>query len=99
VLTRLVALIFLFVGVLATGVVPAAAFPTKVRAQEPSVFPTVRDPWRNWGVTPAPGHIRHDGGGVPVEQPFHGARRAVWVEPAWFWNGYQWVWVPGHWAW
>lgn len=27
----------------------------------------------------------------PVPQP-------VWVPGSWWWNGFQWVWWPGHWA-
>ena len=99
-LTRLAALLLLVVGTLASGVAPAAAFPARVRAEEPSVFPIPRDPWRSWGVTPAPGQVERHGGGAPVETPFvRSPRHAIWVEPAWFWNGFQWVWVPGHWAW
>lgn len=22
----------------------------------------------------------------------------IWVPSFWWWNGFQWVWVPGHWA-
>jgi hypothetical protein len=22
----------------------------------------------------------------------------MWVEPAWHWNGFQWMWVPGYWV-
>ncbi len=23
----------------------------------------------------------------------------TWIPSFWQWNGFQWVWVPGHWAW
>jgi hypothetical protein len=102
---RMVALSLFVAGLFAVAPSPAAAFPSRVRAQapEPSVFPTVRDPWRTWGVSPSPatpGHVRRHGGGAPVETPVIVVPpHAVWVAPAWFWNGFQWVFVPGHWVW
>lgn len=38
----------------------------------------------------APAMVRDAPG--PVQQP-------VWVDPGWAWDGWQWVWIPGHWAW
>lgn len=28
----------------------------------------------------------------------HPAPQPVWVPGFWWWNGFQWVWAPGHWA-
>ena len=39
----------------------------------------------------AAGAVVRDAPG-PVQQP-------VWVDPGWAWDGWQWVWIPGHWAW
>ena len=33
------------------------------------------------------------GGPVVVVEP-----QPVWVPSSWWWNGFQWVWWPGHWA-
>lgn len=90
---------------------PAAAFPGMFQA--PSVFPGQApprafpgphpqsvfpqpppSPWRFWGAPlhpeiarPFPGMIR-----VP-----HQRRQAFWVPEHWAWNGWEWVWIPGHW--
>ena len=68
---------------------------------QPSVFPTYRDPWASWGhqhrhttvVVPGPGGVAvaPRSVGTPVIQP-------AWYPSQWVWNGYAWVWVPGHWA-
>lgn len=75
----------------------------------PSVFPRLVDPWSHWGrpshQPPATrGHgFRHPRGTVKPHG-FKGsvivapAPRAAWVQPHWAWNGFGWVWVPGHWV-
>ena len=57
-----------------------------------SVFPQPRDQWKSWGVDHRHGHF-HRGGviGAPAPTP-------VWVPPQWWWNGWGWQWVQGHWS-
>ena len=64
-------------------------------SSQTSVFPQPRDPWRSWGVRSELPHRvgrphYHDGG---IHRPVH-----VWVPGQWAWNGYSWVWWPGHWG-
>ncbi len=34
----------------------------------------------------------------PPPQFFPQYRNWAWIAPAWQWNGFRWVWVPGYWA-
>ena len=61
-----------------------------------SVFPQPRDQWKSWGVDHGQGHFHRGGGrtviiGAPVPTP-------VWTPAQWWWNGWSWQWVPGHWS-
>jgi hypothetical protein len=62
----------------------------------PSVFPHPVDPWSHWGRAQAPVVIAPPRAVVP----HHGAfvRQPVWVQGFWTWNGFYWIWIPGHWA-
>ena len=95
---RLVALALGMVVVVGGAAVPASA--GHVIGQV-SAFPIYKDPWANWPprhphttvVVPAPGVVAAAPGvvGTPVAQP-------VWFRGQWAWNGYAWVWIPGHWG-
>ena len=95
---RLVALVLGMIGVVGVAIAPASA--GQVVGQV-SVFPAYRDPWAGWPprhehrtvVVPAPGVVVAAPGvvGAPVTQP-------VWFRGQWAWNGYTWVWIPGHWG-
>lgn len=97
---RFVALALGIVASVGLAIVPASA---GAFVGQPSVFPTIRDPWADWPrraqthttvVVPVPSAVFVTPGvvGAPVvSQP-------VWVPGQWAWNGYYWVWVPEHWS-
>ena len=60
----------------------------------PSVFPRPSDPWRHWGPTVI---VSPRAVGV-VPNPGAFVKQPVWIQPFWAWNGFRWVWVPGHWV-
>jgi hypothetical protein len=92
--------------VLAVAVGGAAAVATPAHANDgrfsgfapqTSVFPVPRDPWRSWGLrSELPEHVRAPRfrGDAVVVAPAPGP---VWVQGQWVWNGFNWVWWPGHW--
>ncbi len=95
---RLVALALGMAVMVGVAVAPASAgqFGSQV-----SVFPTYRDPWASWGrhphttvVVPAPGVVAVTRGvvGTPV------VAQPLWFPDQWAWNGFGWVWIPGHWG-
>ena len=69
-----------------------------------SVFPKPVDPWRHWGKAPHHKHRFTHPHGSFHSHPFKRrviitpVPRAVWVNGYWAWNGFGWVWVPGHWV-
>lgn len=62
-----------------------------------SVFPRPADPWRHWGPASAPTVIVSPRAVGVVPHPGAFVKQPVWIQPFWAWNGYGWVWVPGHW--
>jgi len=68
---------------------PPSVFPgphPKSAFPGPSIGPNNRY-WSQWGARPAP----------EVHRGFHPRRQAFWIPDQWAWNGWRWVWVPGHW--
>jgi len=95
---RLLALVLGMTVVAGVAVAPASAGQL---VGQPSVFRTYQDPWANWPprhphttlFVTAPGTVVVSPGvvGTPVAQP-------VWFRGQWAWNGFGWVWIPGHWG-
>jgi hypothetical protein len=59
-----------------------------------SVFPRPSDPWRHWGHAHSPHVIVPPRAVIPHRGHF--MKSPVWVQGFWGWNGFHWVWVPGH---
>lgn len=77
-------------------VTPVAAWDHDDRPRS-SVFPRPSDPWRHWGRAHAPTVILPPRAVGVVPHPGAFVKQPVWVQGFWGWNGFGWVWVPGHW--
>ncbi len=92
---------FLALGALALAASPAVAWRGD-DFERRRAFPVPPDPWRHWGaplvhkhqVVPPRHHVApHRNSGAVFAVP----RQPVWVSDHWAWNGFRWVWIPGHW--
>jgi hypothetical protein len=60
-------------------------------SSEHGAFPRPEDPWQNWGKPhPTPPHVH-------PSHPYHVNHYYVWVPAYSWWDGTQWVLVPGYW--
>ncbi len=87
---------------LAATATPGWAGGMFLRATPPGTFAVPVDPWRNWPPRQfEPRRHHHHPSTVIVVVP--GATAflpppALWIPEQWVWNGFGWIWVPGHWS-
>ena len=82
---------------LALTATPVSAWDSDGRPQL-SVFPRPSDPWSHWGRAHPPAVIVSPRAVGVVPHPGAFVKQPVWIQPFWAWNGFRWVWVPGHWV-
>lgn len=87
-------------GTLALSSTPGWAWNGAPRVTPPGTFAAPPDPWSHW--PPHHFHHRHFKSPdvifvVPGTTAFL-PPPAFWVPAQWVWNGFGWIWVPGHWS-
>lgn len=101
---------FVLAGVLATALAlaPGSALAWSSHGgHRTSVFPRPADPWRHWGHQHHgfkhhhgfhPQRGVHQRGSAVIVPRGHRVVAPVWVPGRWVWNGFTWLWAPGHWV-